>query len=66
MMSGLFTILRYATLVPAYIFTGWYPKAGMQKPVKDTHLATSRLRIGVWAGMILIAIVLAANLLFYR
>ncbi len=61
--SLVFTILRYLTLLPAYYFTGWYPKAGMQKPVKDTDKAMRRLRaIGV-AGIGLIVLELSISLI---
>ncbi len=63
-MSGLFTILRYATLVPAYLFTGWYPQAGMQKPVKDEQQATRRLQILSVAGALAIACLLIFSLLY--
>ena len=62
----LFTILRYLTLAPAYYFTGWFPKAGMQKPVKDTELAMRRLRNVCVVGIAISLAVLAANLLIYR
>jgi putative sterol carrier protein len=57
-----FTILRYLTLLPAYYFTGWYPKAGMQKPVKDTGRAMRRLRAISAAGIVLIGLELAFSL----
>ena len=60
---GIFTILRYLTLAPAYYFTGWYPKAGMQKPVKDTQLAMRRLRSGCLAGLIIVLGVFVFSLL---
>jgi hypothetical protein len=58
-----FTILRYLTLLPAYYFTGCYPKAGMQKPVKDTDMAMRRLRAFSMAGIGLIVLELAISLL---
>jgi hypothetical protein len=61
--SLVFTIVRYLTLLPTYYFTGWYPKAGMQKPVKETDNAMRRLRgLGV-AGIILIVFELALSLM---
>jgi putative sterol carrier protein len=65
-MGGLFTILRFATLVPAYLFTGWYPQAGMQKPVKDVQQATRRLQIMGVVGILIIASLLIFSLLFQR
>ena len=58
-----FTILRYLTLLPAYYFTGWYPRAGMQKPVKDTSKAMRRLRAISAAGIGLILVELAISLM---
>jgi putative sterol carrier protein len=60
---GIFTILRYLTLAPAYYFTGWYPRIGMQKPVKDTQLAMRRLRSVCGAGIVIAVGVLAVSLL---
>jgi hypothetical protein len=61
--SAVFIILRYLTLVPAYYFTGWYPKAGMQKPVVDTDRAMRRLQsLGV-IGIVLIILELAVSLI---
>lgn len=61
--SAVFIILRYLTLLPAYYFTGWYPKAGMQKPVKDTQQSMRRLRsLGV-IGIVLIVLELAFSLI---
>jgi hypothetical protein len=48
---GIFTVLRYLTLLPAYYFTNWYPKVGMQKPVKDTQLAMRRFRLASGVGL---------------
>ncbi len=61
--SAVFIILRYLTLLPAYYFTGWYPKAGMQKPVKDTRQAMRRLRAAGAAGIVLICLELAISLM---
>ena len=58
-----FTILRYLTLLPAYYFTGWYPKAGMQKPVKDTQQATRLLRAICGVGIALIVLEVGFSLL---
>ncbi len=60
-MNGLFTVLRYATLVPAYYFTGWYPKAGMQTPVKDIDRAQKGIRVAasiiIFLGIALLAFI---------
>jgi len=61
--SVVFIILRYLTLLPAYYFTSWYPKAGMQKPVKDTDRAMRRLRAISVAGIVLIAFELVFSLM---
>jgi hypothetical protein len=63
-MSVTFTILRYLTLVPAYAFTNWYPKVGMQRPVKDTGLALGRLRLIVLASFFLIVAELVFTVLY--
>jgi hypothetical protein len=61
--SLVFIILRYLTLVPAYYFTSWYPKAGMQKPVKDARQAMRRLRALGVAGILMIVLELAISLM---
>ncbi len=53
-VAGVFTVLRYLTLVPAYAFTGAYPKAGLQKPPKDTDLALGRLGWVCAASLVII------------
>lgn len=58
----IFTILRYLTLLPAFYFTSWYPKTGMQKPVKDTGRAMRRLRAASLAGIALIVLELAISI----
>ena len=59
-LHGIFTVLRYLTLAPAYYFTNWYPKAGIAKPVKDTQRAMKQLRlasvVGIAAAIVLLTI----------
>ena len=55
--AGVFTVLRYLTLVPAYAFTGAYPKVGLQKPPKNTDLALGRLG---WVSAASLVIAVAA------
>lgn len=61
-MNLLFTILRYLTLIPAYWFTSWYPKAGMQNPVKDTSRSQNRLRLISMAGVAFCLLLFAVSL----
>jgi putative sterol carrier protein len=61
--SGVFTIFRYLTLVPAYFFTAWYPKTGLQHPVKDSDSAMRTLQLVSAAGVIVAAILFMASIL---
>ncbi len=59
----IFTILRYLTLLPAYYFTSWYPKAGMRNPVKDTGKAMRHFRAISAAGIVFIEFLIVISLL---